>query len=111
MLVVPIIESVAGGRAIDAMLQVDGVELFFFGPSDYSSSAGYRGQWEGPGVADQLLAIKNKILAAGKQVGVIATSNENLQERIQQGFRMVCVGIDSGPAPPQSARRVGHGGS
>lgn len=96
VLVVPIIESVAGGRAIDSMLQVEGVELFFFGPSDYSSSAGYRGQWEGPGVAEQLLAIKDKILAAGKQVGVIATSDQNLQERIQQGFRMVCVGVDSG---------------
>ena len=96
VLVVPVVESVAGGRAIDSMLQVEGVELFFFGPSDYSSSAGYRGQWEGPGVAGQLLAIKDKILAAGKHVGIIATSNENLQERIQQGFRMVCVGIDSG---------------
>ncbi|MCU0960727.1 MAG: aldolase/citrate lyase family protein [Pirellulaceae bacterium] len=96
VLVVPVVESVAGGRAIDSMLQVEGVELFMFGPSDYSSSAGYRGQWEGPGVADQLLAIKDKILAAGKNVGIIATSNENLQERVQQGFRMVCVGIDSG---------------
>ena len=96
VLVVPVIESVAGGRAIDSMLQVDGVDLFFFGPSDYSSSAGHRGQWEGPGVADQLLAIKDKILAAGKNVGVIATSNENLEERRQQGFRMLCVGIDSG---------------
>ena len=27
--------------------------IFFFGPSDYSSSAGYRGQWEGPGVAER----------------------------------------------------------
>jgi 2-keto-3-deoxy-L-rhamnonate aldolase RhmA/quercetin dioxygenase-like cupin family protein len=96
VLVVPVVESVAGGRAIDSMLQVEGGELFFFGPSDYSSSAGYRGQWEGPGVAGQLLAIKDKILAAGKHVGIIATSNQNLQERIQQGFRMVCVGIDSG---------------
>jgi 2-keto-3-deoxy-L-rhamnonate aldolase RhmA/quercetin dioxygenase-like cupin family protein len=96
VLVVPVIESVAGGRAIDSMLQVDGVDLFFFGPSDYSSSAGHRGQWEGPGVADQLLTIKDKIRAAGKSVGVIATSNENLQERRQQGFRMLCVGIDSG---------------
>jgi 2-keto-3-deoxy-L-rhamnonate aldolase RhmA/quercetin dioxygenase-like cupin family protein len=96
VLVVPVVESVAGGRAIDSMLQVDGVELFFFGPSDYSSSAGHRGQWEGPGVADQLLTMKNKILAAGKNVGVIATSNENLQERTRQGFRMVCLGIDSG---------------
>ena len=82
----PIIESVTGGRNIEPMLQVDGVELFFFGPADYSSSAGYRGQWEGPGVAEQLLAIKDAIRAAGKHCGVIATSNENLRERWSRGF-------------------------
>lgn len=96
VLVVPIIESVTGGRAIESMLQVDGVDLFFFGPADYSSSAGHRGQWEGPGVAEQLLAIKDKIRAAGKNVGIIATSNENLLERTEQGFRMLGVGVDTG---------------
>lgn len=96
VLVVPIIESVTGGRAIESMLQVDGVDLFFFGPADYSSSAGHRGQWEGPGVAEQLLSIKDKIRAAGKNVGIIATSNENLLERTEQGFRMLGVGVDTG---------------
>ncbi len=96
VLVVPIIESVTGGRAIESMLQVEGVDLFFFGPADYSSSAGHRGQWEGPGVAEQLLSIKDKIRAAGKNVGIIATSNENLLERTEQGFRMLGVGVDTG---------------
>jgi 2-keto-3-deoxy-L-rhamnonate aldolase RhmA/quercetin dioxygenase-like cupin family protein len=96
VLVVPIIESVKGGRNIQSMLQVDGVELFFFGPADYSSSAGYRGQWEGPGVAKEILAIKDTIRAAGKRCGVIATGNENLQERARQGFQMLGLGIDAG---------------
>jgi 2-keto-3-deoxy-L-rhamnonate aldolase RhmA/quercetin dioxygenase-like cupin family protein len=96
VLVVPIIESVQGGKNIKAMLQVDGVDIYFFGPADYSSSAGYRGQWEGPGVAAELLAIKDAILAAGKNCGVIATSNENLQQRGDQGFRMIGLGIDGG---------------
>jgi 2-keto-3-deoxy-L-rhamnonate aldolase RhmA/quercetin dioxygenase-like cupin family protein len=96
VLVVPIIESVKGGRSIQAMLQVDGVDIFFFGPADYSSSAGYRGQWEGPGVADELLVIQGAIRAAGKHCGIIATSNENLQERFRQGFRVLGLGIDAG---------------
>ncbi|MHB8969864.1 MAG: aldolase/citrate lyase family protein [Pirellulaceae bacterium] len=96
VLVVPIIESVQGGRNIEAMLQVEGVDMFYFGPADYSSSAGYRGQWEGPGVADELLAIKNAIRAAGKHCGIVATSNENLQERADQGFRMLGLGLDAG---------------
>jgi 2-keto-3-deoxy-L-rhamnonate aldolase RhmA/quercetin dioxygenase-like cupin family protein len=96
VLVVPIIESVQGGRQIQSMLQVDGVEIFFFGPADYSSSAGYRGQWEGPGVAQELLAIKDAIRTAGRHCGIVAASNDNLIERGEQGFRMLALGIDGG---------------
>jgi 2-keto-3-deoxy-L-rhamnonate aldolase RhmA/quercetin dioxygenase-like cupin family protein len=96
VLVVPIIESVQGGRNVQSMLSVGGVEVFFFGPADYSSSAGYRGQWEGPGVAEQILAAKDAIRAAGKHCGVIATGNENLLERRKQGFQMLGLGLDSG---------------
>ncbi len=96
VLIMPVVESVAGGQAIHEMLRVEGVELFFLGPADYSSSAGYRGHWEGPGVAEQLLAIKDAVRGAGKHIGVIATSNENLQERLRQGFRIMALGTDSG---------------
>jgi 2-keto-3-deoxy-L-rhamnonate aldolase RhmA/quercetin dioxygenase-like cupin family protein len=96
VLVVPIIETVQAVAQVPAMCQVDGVELFYFGPADFSATAGYRGQWEGPGVGEQILATKDSIRAAGKHCGVVATSAENLQQRLQQGFRMVAVGIDSG---------------
>jgi 2-keto-3-deoxy-L-rhamnonate aldolase RhmA/quercetin dioxygenase-like cupin family protein len=96
VLVVPIIESVKAVRQVPQMCQVDGAELFFFGPADFSSTAGFRGQWEGPGVAEQILATKDLLLRAGKHCGVLATSNENLLERQQQGFRMLGVGFDSG---------------
>jgi 2-dehydro-3-deoxyglucarate aldolase/4-hydroxy-2-oxoheptanedioate aldolase len=96
VLVIPIIESVKGVSNLSQMLAVDGVDVFFFGPSDYSSSAGYAGAWEGPGVAETIQAAKDKILAAGKQCGVIATGVGNLQERLEEGFRMIAVGLDGG---------------
>ena len=96
ILVVPMIESVRGGQNIGEMVQVKGVEMFLLGPADYSSSAGFAGQWQGPGVAEQLLAIKNAIVAAGKYCGVIATSEANLIERREQGFRMIGLGSDCG---------------
>jgi 2-keto-3-deoxy-L-rhamnonate aldolase RhmA/quercetin dioxygenase-like cupin family protein len=96
VLVIPIIESVTGGRSIDAMLAVPDTEVFFFGPSDYSSSAGFAGQWEGPGVAEQILAIKDKVRAAGKHCGVIATGHANINERVNDGFRMIALGLDGG---------------
>lgn len=95
-LIVPLIESVRGGQNIAEMVGVDGVPLFFLGPSDYSSSAGYAGQWEGPGVAEQLLAIKDTVVQVGKHCGIAATSDANLVARRDQGFRMIGIGSDCG---------------
>jgi 2-keto-3-deoxy-L-rhamnonate aldolase RhmA len=96
VLVVPIIESVRAIAAVPQMCQVDGVEVFFFGPADFSSTAGFRGQWEGPGVARQILELKDTIRQAGKHCGVVATGTANLAERFQQGFRMLAFGLDGG---------------
>ena len=96
VLVIPLIETVTAGKNIKAMVQVPGVELFFFGPADYSSTAGYPGQWEGPGIADKLLAIKNKIRTAHKHCGVVAAGADNLRKRGDEGFRMLGLGLDSG---------------
>lgn len=96
VLVVPIIETVRAGRNIEYLCQVPGVDLFQFGPADYSSTAGFAGQWEGPGVAAQLLAIKDVIRRHGKQCGVLGTSHENLRERQEQGFRFLGLGMDAG---------------
>src|ERR1051325_811358 len=94
--VVPIIETVRGRDNLAEMLSVEGVELFWFGPADYSASCGHRGQWGGPGVADDILRMKETLRAAGKHCGVVATSDENVQERLREGFRAIGLGMDAG---------------
>jgi 2-keto-3-deoxy-L-rhamnonate aldolase RhmA len=94
VLVIPMIESVRAGKNIESMLEVPGVDMFFFGPADYSSTAGYAGHWEGPGVGETIMAVKEKIVAKGKYTGVIAANPENLQQRKSQGFQMLAVGLD-----------------
>lgn len=96
VLVVPIIESVQAVRQVPMMCQVDGVELMWFGPADFSSTAGFRGQWEGPGVAEQILKLKDTIRASGKHCGLLATSIDDMHERQTQGFRAIGVGTDTG---------------
>ena len=96
VLVVPLIESVEAIPNVPAMCEVDGTDVFFFGPADFSATAGYRGQWEGPGVAEQILQLKDSIRAASKHCGLMTTSIENLVARREQGFRMMGVGSDSG---------------
>src|SRR5919198_2344661 len=89
VLVVPIVETVRTAPQVPALCQVEGAELFFFGPADYSATAGHRGQWEGPGVAEQILTLKDTIRRAGKHCGVLATGTEDLRRRLDQGFRLV----------------------
>jgi 2-dehydro-3-deoxyglucarate aldolase/4-hydroxy-2-oxoheptanedioate aldolase len=96
VLLVPIIETVRTLQALPAMCEVPGIDLFYFGPADFSSTAGYRGQWEGPGVAAQILDAMRFLRQNGKQCGVIATSLENLAERRAQGFRLLGLGSDIG---------------
>lgn len=96
VLVVPIIESVRAVTEVPRMCEVEGVDIFFFGPADFSSTAGYRGQWEGPGVARQILELKDTIRQAGKHCGVVATGTANLAERFEQGFQMLALGLDGG---------------
>jgi len=91
----PNIENVAVVDEMSAMCAVDGAELFFFGPADFSATAGHVGQWEGPGVAEQILSLKDTLRAAGKHAGIIATSVEDLHRRLEQGFRMIALGTDT----------------
>jgi 2-keto-3-deoxy-L-rhamnonate aldolase RhmA/quercetin dioxygenase-like cupin family protein len=96
VLVIPLIESVRGGQNIQELVGVKGVEFFLLGPADYSSSAGYAGQWQGPGISEQLLAINRAIMAVGKTCGIIATNEANLLERREQGFGLIGLGSDCG---------------
>jgi len=96
VLVVPIIESLAGARAVPSLCATDGLEVVFLGPADFSASAGHRGQWEGPGVAERLLGICHELDRAGRHCGVMATGAEDLGARRDAGFRMLGVGSDAG---------------
>jgi 2-keto-3-deoxy-L-rhamnonate aldolase RhmA len=96
VLVVPMIESVSGAANIAEICQVPGSDIFFVGPADYSATAGFPGQWEGPGVACALLKIKDAVRAAGKYCGVVANGAENLKLRREQEFSLLAVGLDGG---------------
>jgi 2-keto-3-deoxy-L-rhamnonate aldolase RhmA len=95
-LVIPLIETVEAGKNIESIMQVPGVDAFFFGPADFSASSGFLGEWEGPGVADEILRIKDQIRARGFACGVMATDAKNGQTRVAQGFQMVGIGADTG---------------
>ncbi|MDR3639156.1 MAG: aldolase/citrate lyase family protein [Isosphaeraceae bacterium] len=93
---IPLIENVHAADALEGILDVPGVDALFFGPADFSASAGYLGEWEGPGVAERILALKDAARARGVPCGVMATDLENALLRQRQGFQMIGIGSDTG---------------
>lgn len=95
-LLIPIIETREAAEEIDSILDVPGLEAIFFGPADLSASYGYLGEWEGPGIAQTILDIREKAEARGIASGVMARSVEEAARRGEQGFRLVGLGSDTG---------------
>jgi 2-keto-3-deoxy-L-rhamnonate aldolase RhmA len=82
------IEHQEAVKNIDEILKVDGIDVFFIGPSDLSQSMGYPGNPKAPPVAaaiDQTLA---KIRAAAKTPGMPATT-ETLATVTGNGCRYI----------------------
>ena len=94
-LVVPMMETVEAGEAIDAILDVPGIDAMFFGSHDYSASAGYPGTASEPHIVEQIMEIKDRIRQRGVPCGIVAFEKEDIERRKEQGFRMIGLGFDT----------------
>jgi 2-keto-3-deoxy-L-rhamnonate aldolase RhmA len=75
-------------RNIDAILAVEGIDVFFIGPSDLSQSMGYPGNPKAPPVAKAIEDALARIAAAGRTPGMPATP-ETLADVLGWGCRYV----------------------
>ena len=82
------IEDEAALANVDAILKVEGVDVFFIGPSDLSQSMGHPGDPKAPRVAKAIDDTLAKIVAAGKTPGMPATA-DNLDQVIASGCRYI----------------------
>ncbi|MFV0296537.1 MAG: HpcH/HpaI aldolase family protein [Hyphomicrobiaceae bacterium] len=73
---------------IDEILAVEGIDVFFIGPSDLSQSMGFPGNPKAPPVARAIDETLAKIVAAGRTPGMPATT-EALPEVIGKGCRYI----------------------
>jgi 4-hydroxy-2-oxoheptanedioate aldolase len=67
------LEHEAALRNLDAILAVEGVDVFFIGPSDLSQSMGFPGNPKAPPVAKAIEEALARIVAAGRTPGMPAT--------------------------------------
>lgn len=73
---------------IDELLAVEGIDVFFIGPSDLSQSMGFPGNPKAPAVAEAIQSSFRKMLAAGRIPGTPATA-EALPGVLDQGVRYI----------------------
>ena len=73
---------------IDELLQVEGIDVFFIGPSDLSQSMGFPGNPKAPVVAEAIDSSFRKMLAAKRTPGTPATA-ENLPDVLDKGVRYI----------------------
>jgi 2-keto-3-deoxy-L-rhamnonate aldolase RhmA len=69
------IEDEAALANVDEILKVEGIDVFFIGPSDLSQSMGHPGNPKEPRVARAIEDTLAKIVAAGKTPGMPATAD------------------------------------
>lgn len=96
VLMIPLIETRGAAECIDEILEVPGVQAIFFGPADLSASYGYLGEWEGPGVANKILDIRDRAEQRGIASGIMGMNIEDALLRQRQGFKMIGLGSDAG---------------
>lgn len=73
---------------IDELLKVEGIDVFFIGPSDLSQSMGHPGNPKAAAVAQAIDASFRKMLAAGRTPGTPATA-DNVRDVLGKGVRYI----------------------
>ena len=89
------VETLEAIDNIDEILQVEHVDVVFFGPADISSCLGLHGQISHPKVVSLIESLGEKARAAGKAVGTIARGAEDYAYYRERGFQWLCTGTSS----------------
>ncbi|MHB1134738.1 MAG: HpcH/HpaI aldolase family protein [Chloroflexota bacterium] len=87
------IEDVAAIPHLDAMLAVEGIDVFVIGPADLAASLGLVAQRDDPRVQAAFDQIIGKVTAAGKVVGLNAASPRGVKANVARGARYVTLSM------------------
>jgi 4-hydroxy-2-oxoheptanedioate aldolase len=88
------VESRAGLDALNAILQVEGVDGVFIGPADLAADMGFLGRSDAPEVMEAIADAIARIRKAGVAAGILSLDPAEARHWIGQGANFVAVGID-----------------
>ena len=91
-LVIVQIETAESLENLDEILSVEGIDIFFVGPSDLSQSLGIPGQTDDPSLIENVKKALNRIAESGKTAGIFAANTDDAKMWIGSGARFVAFG-------------------
>ncbi len=78
---------------LDSIAQLEGIDIIFFGPGDFSHGIGAPGQWDHPAISETRRRIAQVCREHGKVAGTVG-SPATLQELVDMGYRFLSMGAD-----------------
>ncbi len=88
------VESPSAVAHARAMAEVEGVDLLFFGPGDYSVLSGVPGKTDAPVVREAMEVTCREALAAGKRFGTISGDADSARRLLEMGATFVVQSAD-----------------
>jgi 4-hydroxy-2-oxoheptanedioate aldolase len=78
---------------LEAIVSLEGIDMIFFGPGDFSQGIGAPAQWDHPKITETRKRIAEVCKAKGKFAGTVG-STASLESLIDLGYRFISVGAD-----------------
>jgi 4-hydroxy-2-oxoheptanedioate aldolase len=92
-LLVALIEDIQAVQNLDAILEVDHIDVFFVAPSDLASSMGKIGKPGDPEVVQTIDETLGRIVAAGRTAGTLLPNNQQAERFLALGVRFLASSI------------------
>ena len=94
VMVIVQIESWEAVKNAEDILTVDGVDAYFVGPADLSTSMGFRGDWRRPEVLEAIERVAEVGRAHGVPGGTYCPNPRDVKWALGIGLRMLALGSD-----------------
>jgi len=81
---------------LDDIAALDGIDMLFFGPADFSQGIGAPGQWDDPRITD----VRKRVAQAARKHGKFAGTTGNpdtFMELVEMGYQFIPLASDVRP--------------
>ncbi len=96
ILTVVIIESKEGLDNLDQIIEIEGIDVVYFGAYDLSQALGYPGEVKRPVVVDEIRKGVNAVSRSGKwSGGFVPQSRDDIKWLLDMGMRFITYEVDS----------------